>query len=578
MSDAVVLANDLRPAGPLERLDRAIVIVRHGGLGLATRGWFGGAIAAFALLAAFFVVRVERAPALRLPAAALIVAAFLARSWLASGLARAYVRRLSRHAPIEDGAGGFVPVARTAVVVGFGLWFWGWGLLLSAGLGPIGIALFLPLAAVRGLVAPSWLARVGCTREAGLRALRSAFFDTTGQRLESLVVEGLVLSALFGIAANLFGVFAAIILLGRSFLGLDLALVESFLSMENTFVLLAVTVLAAALLEPLRAALAAALYVDARVRADGLDLQDALDAAIGARERRASERASSRSERARTAARVGLVAIVVSTTLGGVGLGASPIARAAPPSSDEAGAEHAEARGEASLERARDAEARARAATILAGDAFREDAPPRGESFTDLLVRVFEWLLAVFEGFEGPVGVQPMDAAWVSLPGPGVFLALGVVVLALVLALLVGSRRREAARARQGSPDVADRPEDPRERSPALWLAEADALAASERFGPALRALYFATLVALDRSGWIRFDASLTNWQYLAQLASGEARDDFRLLTRTFDAKFYGREPASVGDYEANRALAERIVLATSGPRGAATPRSGAAA
>jgi hypothetical protein len=104
---------------------------------------------------------------------------------------------------------------------------------------------------------------------------------------------------------------------------------------------------------------------------------------------------------------------------------------------------------------------------------------------------------------------------------------------------------------------------DPRDRAPDDWLAEAASLAAQGRHAEALRALYLATLVALDRRAWIRFEPSLTNWQYLRQLPAGSTRDDFRVLTRTFDVKVYGEEPAGEADYRASRAVAERILAAS---------------
>ena len=59
---------------------------------------------------------------------------------------------ISERAPIAKDAGGVLSVGRTSMVVAFGLWIWSWGVLVSAGGGPLGIALYVPLLALRGLV------------------------------------------------------------------------------------------------------------------------------------------------------------------------------------------------------------------------------------------------------------------------------------------------------------------------------------------------------------------------------------------------------------------------------------------
>src|SRR5690606_29211931 len=62
--------------------------------------------------------------------------------------------------------------------------------------------------------------------------------------------------------------------------------VETFLSPGNTFVLLCIGALALLAFEPVRAALSASCYVDARVRAEGLDLRAAIEDAIAHSTRR----------------------------------------------------------------------------------------------------------------------------------------------------------------------------------------------------------------------------------------------------------------------------------------------------
>lgn len=579
MSDAgqsgVVVRSSLVAAGPLERIDRAFVLARQGGLELALRAWLGGGVPALALLAYYYAERVEGIGALRLPAAVALVVGFAVRSWALAGVSRSYVHALSDRAPIDQEAGGLLSVGRTSMVVALGLWIWSWGVLVSAGGGPIGIALFVPLLAVRGLVAPSWLARAGCAPESGLRAFGLAVRDAAHQRIESFLVESLVLLALFGLAANLYGVFAFFVLIGRSFLGLEMALVDEFLSFRNTFVILGVSVVSATLLEPLRAGLAAQVYVDARVRSEGLDLRAALDEAIAhtTRKRRESMPPSTSSAAKATdaASRVAAALLGLSVALGSHVVSAQDLTPddegPQPPRSAEttAAAPQGASPDAWTLEEAsaQDAQARAQARSILSDDIFRDVEARRRDGVADLIQRLLEWLIEQLADEDVGGDVSGPAVPSVPLPGPAFFIALGVIFVLVVGVFLFLTRRRDTeASARAGGATTEVVP-DPRDRTPDDWLHDAASLAAQRRFGEALRALYLATLVALDRRAWIRFEPSLTNWQYLRQMPSGAARDDFRLLTRTFDVKVYGEEPAGEEDYRASRELAERILAAS---------------
>lgn len=552
-SAAVVIRTSLAAAGPLERIDRAFVLVRRGGLDLAGRALLAGGLPALALLAYYYAERVEGIGALRLPAAAVLVGSFAVRSWALSASARGYVRALSDRAPIAPTAGGLVSVGRTAVIVGLGLWLWSWGLVLSAAGGPIGIGLFIPWLAIRGLFAPSWIARAGCAPESGWRAFRLALGDTTHQRIESFLVESFLLTALFGIALNLYGIFAFFVLVGRSFLGLEMALVDEFLSFRNTFVLLGVSLFAAVLLEPLRAALSAQVYVDARVRGEGLDLRAALDDAIAHTTRRRGPSADAGD----TASRAAIALLAVSLALGaGLARAQDGTAPPSPPQTENVAVAPTLPVVTAGTHPGDDA-AREAAREILSRDIFHDVDARRSEGLSELIERLLAWLLDQ-EAPDG--GGSEVEAPSLPLPGPAFFITVGIAFAIAIAIFLVLTRRRDeelAARTAVVAPDAIP---DPRDRAPDQWLEDASALAAQGRYGEALRALYLATLVALDRRAWIRFEASLTNWQYLRQMPAGEAREDFRVLTRTFDVKVYGGEAASAEDYARGRTLAERIL------------------
>jgi len=101
------------------------------------------------------------------------------------------------------------------------------------------------------------------------RVLGPARTNTPGVRV---ALWGVVLLALnLHIAVN----FA--VLLGRKLLGLNLTFLDRYASLDNPVWVVAVGAVAFALMEPLRAAAAALLVVDGRVRQDGVDLQSAIN-------------------------------------------------------------------------------------------------------------------------------------------------------------------------------------------------------------------------------------------------------------------------------------------------------------
>lgn len=538
---------DLMPEGPVARIDRALSLIRHGGGEAVARAWIAGSIPALVVLAGYWLERLEGVVELRLGLAALLIASFAARSILLARVSRHYVRGMWEALEVPDDAGQPIAIARTAFLVSLPLSLWAAFLLAVTLLGPIGVALVIPLLAMRGLHAPGWLARVACTPSAGLRALREAFSDNAHQRGEGFVVELLVSLAALGITINLLAASAFGLLLLRAFIGLDLALLDQFLSMRNTFAMLCMGLTSAVLLEPLRAALSAIVFVNFRVRREGLDVRAAIDAA--------TEHAARRRP-ARTRAAAAAAWIVLGT------FAWPSVGRADEPGGDLPG-EHAAAGAglgtdpsatEADL--ARDAEVRARAERILSGPEYREFDDRRGQGLRELIARLFADLFEQEEPSTLPSG--PGGFA-LPMPGPGFFLVMGALLVLLIAVYLIGTRERRLPR-ESASETSAPKAQDPRDRAPTEWLDGAARLAAEGEHREALRALYLATLVALDRRQLLTFDPTLTNWQYLRQLRGLQLRSDFRELTRLFDHKCYGREETAEADYLAARALAERVL------------------
>ena len=88
----------------------------------------------------------------------------------------------------------------------------------------------------------------------------------------------------------------------------------------------------------------------------------------------------------------------------------------------------------------------------------------------------------------------------------------------------------------------------------AVLLAQAETDAAGGRYREALRAVYLATLLQLDRHGAISYTESGTNWEYMKSLSQSSGRDKttiFRTLTTLFDESIYGHRDLSASDYAA---------------------------
>lgn len=556
--DALVSARGTLDApGPVALLDGAFVLGRRAPWATTARAWAGGSLPAFVLLALYFAERVEGLTWLRLPFAFALVASFAVRSWTLAAVARDHVRALAPSLAETPDAGRFVDVARTSMFVAAELWFWGWGIVLTSYVGPWLVVNFAALSVLRALEGPSWLARAGSTTEGGFRSYVASWSDSARQRVSAFGAECLLQLGIFALAVNLFGVVATMVTLGRSFFGLELVLVDEFVSLRNTFALLAILLVAIVAVEPIRAGVSAQLYVGARVRTDGLDLESALTKAI--------QRASTR----------GAVILALLLFL------PSGLVRAEPPTEPPSSAPSALGPGSGSaapasndttyyvplvpLERPTTSveQARLDARRILDADIYRDLAERREASLADSIARFLEWLLR-----DTDVDVSPTEANLPSLPlpGPEFFLGVGIAIVLGIAAFLLVTRRRSEAPA-SAATDRTHVEEDPRGREAHEWIDDAASLAARGAYAEAIRAAYLATLVALDRKAWIRFERSTTNWQYQRQIPHHAAREAFRALTGTFDRTVYGREMASEEDYLRCRQLATSIVATSTEER-----------
>jgi len=574
-------ARDLAPVGPVGILDRAVGLAREGGLDICGPAWLGGGVLAAVCVGIYYLERVEGITSLRPFFALALVLAWWVRSLLVGKAARRVVDGLWDTEP-EPEAGRAVDVLRTSLVVGLGLWCWSWLLVAGSLGGPLVILLVVPFFALRGAVAPSWLARSASTTHAGWRGFFSAVRDSNGMRVAGVVTEALLLLGMVGVIFNVFGVTVFIAILLRSFGGFDIAALESFVSTENTFVMLVIASVVLVLFEPVRATHSACVYVGARVRAEGLDLRVSLDEAI---RHSLDKRGSAKAAAAARAAAMLLAVLAVGGEAHAQQPGWDP---PPPPSYDDPyeqpyeepsyddygtyGSDPYDYRG--LPEPVAPAEPPAPPAlrvdelsgddravqedvdAILARSEFREFEDNRGRGLRDLIDRFFEWLLRPREEMQRVEGPR---LPTIPLPGGSLFLLIGVALLLGVLLYLFMTRREARAQAEVQSA-LAEVSTDIRDRPPRSFLEDAATLRAQGKLREALRSLYLATLVALDRRRWIAFDPHLTNWQYLRQMPRGAIRDAFKQFTRLFDYKWYGEEATTEDDYARCHALAEEIV------------------
>ena len=517
--------------GPIETLDRSFRVLRVSAGAVAMPAFAGGALLGTWLVGTYYLERVEGVTGLRPVLAAGLVLAWWGRCLLLVRATREAVLRTFPHPVAEPRS---ADILRTASVVALGLWPWAWMLVAASLVGPIGIALVVPLMTLRGAVAPSWPACAGCAAGAGFSAFWRSTSDTSGRRVSALLSEGLLVLALYPALINVFAVIAFGVLVARTMFGLDVALAEQFLSPGNTFVLVLTAAGAFTLFEPVRAARAAVLWVDARQRREGLDLTAAVDAALASSVRRGRGIAAT-------------VLLVFASAAGTATAQEVPEVQN-PPQSTQGAAPVGE-------QAVSDGRVRQEVSDILADQAFRE-VDGRGEGVQRFLGRLWAWLVEQLRGEELPEvdGVKPFA---VPLPPPWVFLVLAGLLLATVATYLVRTGVR--AQREDATATTAEMSSDPRNRPPAEHLDDASQLANQGSYRLALRALYLATLVALDRRRLIVFEPSRTNWQYLRDMPRTDVRQLFQDFTRLFDHKWYGDEPTTDDDYQQGRALADRI-------------------
>ncbi len=516
---------------PIEILDRALLLVRRAPLGRLARAWFSALPLSAAVLLLYDFERVEGVRELRAVLSFLLVLGFAYRSAALSQLARTFALQLRPALPVTETASTFVQLVPTVAVVGAGLWLWLWPLGLAAKVSPFAAALVFPLLSARGSVAPSWLARASCAPERGFAALGRALDDNAGVRGVMASVELLLILGNLCLIANLYALLALGLSVTNSLLGLQTAFVSAFLSPDNEVVPLAIATLALVLFEPLRAAVSACAFADARSRRDGADLHAAIDHVI-----EATAPATTASAAKKSLGAVAALLLCLASAIAPAHVSAQPSA------AHDRVAQH-------------DAEVRTRVQRILRQSEFGEVAETDAHGFwqwlTDQLKKLFD---------DKPDHEKSKDDSFrIDFPkiSPWVVMLVALLLLLLVIWQVRGDLSRAAHKRSTTARESTAL--HPNEQEPQQLLDDAARLAEQGRFREALRSLYVATLAALDRAHLIRFAPDKTNGQYLRSMPASDLRKLFGAFTRVFDHTWYGRQPASRDDYEHCRELAARI-------------------
>lgn len=519
-----------RRPGPVLLLDDALLVLRRAAPAQLVRGWSASAPLAALVLSLYYLERIE---GIHAPLAAYAVAltlAFAVRFALLSQLAREFVAAAQPSLPLSAAAPAWSQLFSSAAVSGFGLWLWAWPFLLLGRISVFAVLAVVPIVALRGAVAPAFLARAACAPESGFAAWLRAVEDNRGARAVMLGLELAVSLSLLVLFVNLYALGATALLLANSVLGLDVSFVAAFLAPDNEFLLLLLLGLCWLALEPLRAAVSALAFSEARGRNEGADLHAAIDELDGgpAQEQPPPSRAGARA-----------IAVLVCLLAG------ASAAHAAPPVASE-----------------NDDAVRQRVQQILSRGEFHEWGSDQGQHtwFADWLDRLF----GQHNDNEGNVPSAPRFS--VRVPA-ALVIGLSIVLLALVV-WFVSSEARRAKRL--APPVVATSPPPPSASRPPLspeQLARASELAHAGHYDEAVRVLYGGTLALLARAALILLDRSRTNGQYVRTLPAGALREQLAQLTLLFERTWYGKQAATRADYlEAERCVQQLRAAAERAP------------
>jgi len=187
------------------------------------------------------------------------------------------------------------------------------------------------------------------------------------------------------------------------------------------------------------------------------------------------------------------------------------------------------------------AEVRARLAEILARPAYHNPLAKLAERLEALLMRVLRFLSEALEGLQGLAVTAPL-LYWLII-------AALVVVLVLLLTHIGYTVYRGVT---MGSgPRLADDRADGAPPTPASLRSQAERLAAEGRHVDAIRTLFRALALELQRRGRSFVFTSLTNREFAAAFSDDPTVfDRLRTFVDLLDDRWYGQRPCDAKDYE----------------------------
>jgi hypothetical protein len=141
---------------------------------------------------------------------------------------------------------------------------------------------------------------------------------------------------------------------------------------------------------------------------------------------------------------------------------------------------------------------------------------------------------------------------------PLLFQIAGWALVALLVALVVHAGWSAAHGVRADDADAAGRDAHPAARGADWYRTEARRLASAGAYPDAMQAEFIALVLALDAARVLRFQASKTPGEYVAELRGPPAtRADFRALVNALYSYAFARRPCGPEEYAAWHAHAQ---------------------
>lgn len=494
-------------------------------------------------LFAYYLERVEGVHSLRPLLALGFVLLWAARALLLGRFAGRTVQRLLTPLLAEAPHGPPGSLLGAGLVLGGELWLWSWLLLAALRVSPWAILGTLPLLALRGALAPSWLAACDALPAGGpLHAAWHALHSADRQRLTGLGSELLMLLGAVALFFNVGALLAAVVSLSQDLLGLPLSFVRAFISPGNHFALLALAGCSLSAFEPLRACHAAVLWVESRERREALALQALVRACI-----------------AQGASKLLLASLLAMSC---AAARADDVIPARTDSEETLMLPEQECDEGCLQARARDDALLVKLVTLLEDDSFREfpddSWSPVGGQQQDFV----GWLRAFLRWLSGDSeqGKEQPAAPYAERP-----LARAVLVgaLALLTGLVASVLGRLLWRTRRKARPTQER-QAPGAGSPASDLSEV--LTREPDLSRALRALYLSSLSVLARRGLLQLAGERCNGDYVRSLPAGSEREALAELTERFDRSYYGALPPTPPELARAHTLARRLIEGSGAP------------